>query len=342
MKKFLLVLLALAIPAVALAGPEVYIFNWSEYMPEEVIQRFRKETGIKVVYATYDSNEAMYAKVKLLQAGGYDLVFPSTYYVNRMRREGLLRPVDKSRLANFGNLDSQLLDKPYDPGNAYSVPYLWGTTAIGVNRRHVDPAGITSLEDLWNPAFKGRVLLTDDLREVFALGLRVLGFSGNSTEPAEIEAAYRKLADLMPSVRLFASDSPKQPFLNEEVHIGLLWNGEAFMAAQEDPDIVYIYPREGPVIWMDSMVIPANAKNPEQALAFIDFVLRPEIGELISAEIGYASPNQAAIQRMDPGVRGNPTVSPGAAVLAAGEYQTDVGEAILLYEKYWERLKAGQ
>lgn len=342
MKKMLLLLALLALPAAALAAPELYIFNWAEYMPEEVIQRFQQETGIKVVYATYDNNEAMYAKVKLLQAGGYDLVFPSTYYVNRMRREGLLRAVDKGRLANFGNLDPQLLDKPYDPGNTFSVPYLWGTTAIGVNRRHVDPAGITRLADLWNPAFKGRVLLTDDLREVFALGLRVLGHSGNSTDPAQIEAAYLKLRDLMPSVRLFAADSPKQPFLNEEVYIGLLWNGEAYMAAQENPDIVYVYPQEGPVIWMDSMVIPANARNPEQALAFMDFVLRPEIAQLISAEIGYASPNRTAVQAMDPEVRNNPTVYPGADVLAAGEFQTDVGEAILIYEKYWERLKAGQ
>jgi spermidine/putrescine transport system substrate-binding protein len=342
MKRLFFICLVL-LPAMAMAAEKtVYIFNWSEYMPDAVLTRFEKETGIRVVYATYESNEAMYAKVKLLRSGGYDLVFPSTYFVNRMRRDGLLAPLDRNRLPHFKHLDPKLLDKPYDPGNRYSVPYLWGTTAIGVNSRFVDPTTVTSWKDLWRPEFKGKVVLSDDLRETFALALRDLGYSGNTTDPGQIETAYAHLRTLLPSVRLFSSENQKQVFLSLEATIGMIWNGEAYMAAQENPEIRYVYPKEGPLIWLDSMAIPKNAANKDHALAFIDFLCRPEIAKMISEEIGYASPNLAAIGLMDGAVRNNPTVYPPAEVLARGEFQMDVGEAILVYEKFWERLKSGQ
>ena len=333
--------LALAVSEAAAGKKTVYVFNWAEYMPEQVLTLFEKETGIRVVYTTYESNEAMYAKIKLLDSsGGYDLVFPSTYFVNRMRREGLLAPIDHAKLTNFRHLDPKLLDKPYDPGNRFSVPYQWGTTAIGVNSQFIDPATITSWKDLWRPEFKGKVMLSDDLRETFALGLRDLGYSGNSTDADQIAAAYQRLLTLLPSVRVFSTDNQKQVLLSLEASIGMIWNGEAYMAAQENPAIRYIYPKEGPLIWLDSMVIPKLAANKKNALAFIDFILRPEISKMISEEVGYASPNLEAIRLMDPAVRENPTVYPPADVLARGEFQLDVGEAILVYEKYWEKLKS--
>lgn len=347
MKARILLFLALALAFSTVAAPAadqtVYVFNWAEYMPDAVIARFEKETGIRVVYTTYESNEAMYAKIKLLSTGGgYDLVFPSTYVVNRMRREGLLAPIDRGRLANFKFLDPKLLDKPYDPGNRYSIPYQWGTTAIGVNGKFIDPATVTSWKDLWRPEFRGKVMLSDDLRETFALALRDLGYSGNTREAAQIEQAYHHLMTLLPNVRVFSTDSQKQVLLSLEATIGMIWNGEAYMAAQENPDIQYIFPKEGPLIWLDSMVIPKHAANKDHALAFIDFILRPEISKMISEEVGYASPNLEAIALMDPAVRNNPTVYPPAEILAKGEFQLDVGEAILVYEKYWEKLKSGQ
>ena len=267
------------------------------------------------------------------------MVFPSTYFVNRMRSEGMLTPIDRTRLPNFRHLDQALLDKPYDPGNAHSVPYLWGTTAIGVDADRVDPATVTSWRDLWRPEFKGRVMLSDDLRETLGVGLRLNGFSGNTTDPAKITAAYETMASLLPSVRLFASDAQKQAFLNQEVVIGVMWNGEAYMAAQENPQIRYIYPKEGPFIWLDSMVIPRGAKNVDNAYRFIDFILRPDIAAVITAEIGYASPNKTAVAGLAPEVRNNPTVYPPKAVLESGEFQLDVGAAIMDYEKAWQKLK---
>ena len=189
----LAVFLALCGGAAASAKKEVYFYNWSEYLPEEVIRQFTKETGIKVIYTTYDSNEAMYAKIRLLDGKGYDLVVPSGYFVNKMGREGLLLEIDKSRLNNFKNLDAQHTDRPFDPGNKYSIPYLWGSTGIIVNSAEIDPTTVRSWADLWKPEFKGKVLLLNDVRDVFFMSLRVIGLSGNTTDPDEIQQAYDKL-----------------------------------------------------------------------------------------------------------------------------------------------------
>lgn len=344
MKKIALAsLLAVGLTGCSSEEPQVLnLYNWSEYMPQEVLNRFTEETGIEVVYTTYDSNEAMFAKVKLLAGGGYDLVFPSTYFVDRMGKEGLIQPLDKTLIPNLKHLDPSLMDKPYDPGNVYSAPYLWGSTAIGYNSAYVDQEKVTSWNDLWNPAYQNRVLLTNDLREVLGMGLKVLGYSGNDTDPAHIEAAYEKLRTLMDNVRLFASDSPKLPFLNQEVTIGMIWNGEIYMASRENPKIGYIYPEEGAMLWMDSMVIPKGARNTANAHAFINYLLRPAVAKTISEEIGYATPNSAALRLMAPEVRNNPIVYPDAETVKKGEFQVDVGEAILVYQKYWEKLKTGQ
>lgn len=321
----------------------LYLYNWSEYMPETVLEQFQKETGIKVVYSTYDSNEAMYAKLRLLDSNNsYDLAVPSTYYVSKMRREGLLAKIDKSRLKNFANLDEKLINQPFDPDNSYSVPYLWGSTGIAVNTDKVKPGTISKWQDLWKPEFKDRLLLTNDTREVFHMALRVLGYSGNDTDPAHIEAAYRELKKLVPNVRAYNSEAPRMPYLEGETDAGMIWNGEAYMARQENPAIEYIYPDEGVILWLDSLVIPAHARHVENAHQFIDFILRPEVAASISEEIGYASPNLAAVATLDEDVRNDRSVYPTAADLINSEFQTDVGEAITVYQKFWERLKTSR
>lgn len=178
----------------------LYFYNWTEYVPPGLLEQFTKETGIKVIYSTYESNETMYAKLKTYKDGAYDLVVPSTYYVDKMRKEGMIQKIDKSKLTNFHNLDPEMLNKPFDPNNDYSVPYIWGATAIGVNSDAIDPKTITSWADLWKPEYKNSLLLTDDAREVFQMALRKLGYSGNTTDPKEIEAAYEELKKLMPNV----------------------------------------------------------------------------------------------------------------------------------------------
>ena len=338
-----------AMLAVTLAGCSkqeeqvLNLYNWSEYMPQTVLDQFTEETGIKVVYTTYDSNEAMYARLKLLdESSQYDLAVPSTYYVNKMRNEGLLAPIDRSKLSGFDNINSTLVNLDIDPGNQYSVPYLWGTTGIAVNGDAIDPAAVTSWADLWRPEYQGRIMMMNDVREVFHVGLRVLGYSANSTNPEEIEAAYNKLAELMPGVRTFNSDAPRMPYLEGETDIGMIWNGEAVMGAEDMPALTYIYPQEGAIVWFDSFVIPKNAKNVEAAHKFIDFVLRPEIAAEISTEIGYATPNLPARELLDEEVKADRAVYPVAEDMVNAEVQEDVGEALLVYEKFWEMLKAGR
>jgi spermidine/putrescine transport system substrate-binding protein len=324
------------------AQETLVIFNWTEYLPQPVLERFTRETGIKVRYSTYDSNEAMYAKVKTVEGKGYDLLVPSTYFLDRMRREGLLQKIDRSKLNNFANLDPKLLNQPHDPNNDYSIPYLWGTTGIGIASDAIAAGSIGRWADLWDPAYKDKLLLLNDVREVFGMALKTLGYSINSTSETEIRAAYEKLGALMPNVRVFNSDSPKDLFLAGEVKVGMIYSGEAYMARKEDPDIRYIYPQEGVAVWLDSLVISKGAKNLQAAYRFIDFVLRPEIGRIITEEIGYASPNLATVRLLPENVRNDRTIYPTAEDLQNAEFQTDVGAALSIYEQYWQQLKTGR
>ena len=320
------------------------LYNWSEYMPQEVLDRFEEETGIQVVYTTYDSNEAMYARLKLLEDGGeYDLAVPSTYYVNKMRKEGLLEEIDHSKLEGFDNLDPELVSQEFDEGNAYSVPYLWGTTGLAYDSADLDGEQVTAWADLWQDKYDGTVMLTNDMREVFHVGLRVLGYSGNTTDPAEIEAAYEKLSELMPAVRTFNSDAPRMPYLEGETDIGMIWNGEAVMGKEDMPSLEYVYPEEGTIVWLDSFVIPKNAGNVDAAHQFISFVMQPEISALISEDIGYATPNLAARDLLPDEVANDRASYPTPEDLVNAEFQEDVGDdAMQVYTRYWERLKSGR
>ncbi|GLP96101.1 extracellular solute-binding protein [Paraferrimonas sedimenticola] len=320
----------------------IYFYNWSEYIPPGLMEEFTKETGIKVVYTTYDSNEAMYAKLKLLNGEGYDLVVPSTYFVSKMANEGLLQKLDKSKLSNFKHLDPSLLDQPYDPENQYSLPYIWGATGIGVNSDEIDPASITSWADLWNPEYADSIMLMNDVREVFHIALVLNGHSGNSTDEKEIEQAYERLKPLVKNVLVYNSDTPSLPYLAGETSIGMLWNGSAYAAKQEDPAITMVYPKEGAIFWVDNIAIPAGAKNVEGAHKLINFLLRPDIAAKVAEEIGYPSPNKTAKELMPADFANDPVVYPSAEVIANGEFQNDIGEAALIYDKYWQKLRAGQ
>ncbi len=328
-------------PALA-ASKELYVYNWSEYMPDSVLEDFTKETGIKVIMSTYDSNEALYAKVRMVGAKGYDIIVPSTDFVSRMRKEGLLQPVDKSKLSNFGNLDPKLLNQAFDPDNTYSVPYMWGSTAIAVNVKDPAAASVTSFADLWKPELKGKILLPNDMRGVLGMGLKRLGHSLNEPDPAKVGQACDLLLPLMASVRVFDSDSPKQALLNNEVTVAVLWNGEAFVASGENPDIRYVYPKEGFSLWVDNLCIPKNAANVENAHIFIDYLLRPEVAAFICQEMGYSSPNLAAQATLPEDVRGNPIVYPSAEDMARGEFETDLGPEVKAYEECWMKLKTGK
>ncbi|SQC42152.1 ABC transporter [Klebsiella pneumoniae] len=204
--------------------------------------------------------------------------------------------------------------------------------------RKLSPAGPT----WWKPEYKSSLLLTDDAREVFQMALRKLGYSGNTTDPKEIEAAYNELKKLMPNVAAFNSDNPANPYMEGEVNLGMVWNGSAYVARQAGTPLEVIWPKEGGIFWMDSLSIPANAKNVDGALKLINFLLRPDVAKQVAETIGYPTPNLAARKMLSPAVANDKSLYPDAATIEKGEWQNDVGSASAIYEEYYQKLKAGR
>lgn len=227
------------------------------------------------------------------------------------------------------------------PGSTNTLGFIaWAATFILFSR--IDPKSVTSWADLWKPEYKGSLLLTDDAREVFQMALRKLGYSGNTTDPKEIEAAYNELKKLMPNVAAFNSDNPANPYMEGEVNLGMIWNGSAFVARQAGTPIDVVWPKEGGIFWMDSLAIPANAKNKEGALKLINFLLRPDVAKQVAETIGYPTPNLAARKLLSPEVANDKTLYPDAETIKNGEWQNDVGAASSIYEEYYQKLKAGR
>ncbi len=323
-------------------GKVVNVYNWTEYISDQVLKDFTKETGIQVVYSTFDSNEAMYAKLKLMNGSGeYDLAFPGTDFVSKMRKENMLEPIEINKLTNFKHLDKNFLNTNFDPENKFSIPYLWGSSGIAVNSKRIEPKNLTSWNDLWRPEYAGRVMLMNDLRDVFTMSLLTLGYHGGTQDPNHIKQAYEKLTSLMPNVRTFNSDAPRMPFMEGETYLGLAWNGEVIMAQDQGmPELDFVYPKEGAIMWMDNMVIPKNAKNKENAYQFIDFLLRPENSAIISEEIGYGSPSATAKQFMPKEIAENPIIYPPAELIKDSLFREDVSDKTMaIYQQYWDRLK---
>lgn len=343
--------LLLGIPLVAAAADDVsnvvfkpieetvVVYNWSDYMPEELLENFTKETGIKVEYSTFGSNEVMYSKLKILRGRGYDVIFPSTYLVNLMKEEGLIQPLNHKLLKNINNLSVELSNLSYDPGNKYSIPYLWGTTGVAIDQKQHPDESIQSWSDLWDIKWRQSLVLQDDMREVFHMALKINGHSTNTTDPDEIKLAYERLLRLLPNIKEF-SDAPADNFLEENAAIGLAFNGDIKVAQDTKPELNYVYPIEGTTIWIDSFVIPSRAKNVENAHKFIDYMLKPEVAALCATEIGYATPNVGGKELLPEVLKSNPVMFPPKDVMDRVEYQKNVGDATATYKLYWEKLKS--
>lgn len=341
MKHFCLILLLLISSLAVAADKTLNLYAWFGYLPSDIAEQFEKETGIHINYTTFDSNETMYAKLKADPHAGYDIVVPSSYFVDRMSHQGMLEKIDKTKIPNVKNLNPDLLNKDFDPENNYSLPYIWGTSGLVVNQKYFDPKTITSWSTLWDERFKGQLLILDDTREVFSVALLVLGYSVNDTDPQHIKAAYEKLKQLIPNVKLFNLEAMQSIYIDEDATVGMGWSGEIYQAIQENPDIQYIYPKEGFVIWIDNLAIPKGAPHLDNAHQFINFMLRPDIAKQLSLETGYPSPNLAGIKLLPPEIQHNPIIYPDSKLLKRGQLQTDVGKAAEFYEKYMELLKIG-
>lgn len=334
----LLSLVLASFPAYA-KKQELNVYNWSNYMPKDIIVQFEKETGIHVNYSTYDGNDTLYAKLKADPNAGYDIVVPTNYFVDRMRNEHMLLKLDKSKLDNFKNLDPELLNKSFDPENNYSVPYFWGSTGIVVNKKYFDPRTVTKWSDLWDARFKDQLLILEDPHDVFSITLITLGYSANDDNPQHLYEAYIKLKALLPNVKLFNSDAAKVNYIDEDTTIGIGYSGDTYQAIKENPDLVYIYPEEGFIVYIDCMAIPKYAPHVENAYKFINFILRPEIAAKLSEELAYATPNKAALKLLPKELRDNPVVYPDDKILKRAQFELDPGNVDMIYEKYMEELK---
>jgi spermidine/putrescine-binding protein len=341
-------------PATQAAGPvepqvtskQLNLYGWSEYIPQELLDAFGKQYGVKVNYDTYASNEELLAKLQA-GAGQYDVIIPSDYTVGIMIAQGMLEPIDIAQIPNFVNVDDQFKNPSYDPGNKYTVPYQWGSVGIAVNTDKVTKP-ITKYADLWDPAFKGQLVVLDDEREIIGMTLLTLGYDKNSVDPAQLDAAKKKLIALTPNIKLYDSDSPKTALLSGEAVAGVVWNGEAALAHQENPKIAYILPQEGMGLWVDNLAVPKGAPHKDAAVAFLNWVLRPDMSVLITKAFPYSSVNKAALELLktsDPAAykayMDYPATNPPADAVKNGKLVKDVGDATKLWDTVWTEVKGG-
>jgi len=314
------------------------LFIWTEYMPQDILSDFEAEYGVRVVMDTYSSNEELLAKLQAGGAGQYDVIVPSDYTIEVMIRQDLLQPLDHDRLPNLRYLAEEQRGLNYDPGNEYSVPYMWGTVGIAYNKAYVDPAP-TSWADVWRPEYAGRIVLVDDSRVVPGMALQLLGYSMNDTDPAHLEEARQKLIELAPRIKAYDSDSPKSLLISEEVWLGVVWSAEAVLSAQEHPEIAYVLPAEGGNLWTDNLAIPRNAPHPGWAHVFIDYLYRPEVAARLAQAFPYGTPNAEAYNLLPEEIRSDPAAYPPAEALAKAEILTDVGDAVAEFDRLLTEMK---
>ncbi|TVR50251.1 MAG: spermidine/putrescine ABC transporter substrate-binding protein [Puniceicoccaceae bacterium] len=336
-------LLAAGLLLAACAGDRretISLFIWDDFIDPDVLTQFEDETGIRVIVSNYSSNEDLLAKLQV-SPGQYDVIVPSDYMVQIMRRMELLAPLDYGLLTTVEHIDERFQGLPYDPEMDHSVPYLWGTTGIAYLENVVtDPP--RTWREFFDPdrsaPYRGRISLLDDSREVLGAALMALGHSPNSRDEAEIRAAGELLRAFLPLVAKFDSDAFEDSLAAESTVLIQGWSGEITLAKDENEEIRYLLPQDGTVVFVDNLAIPASSRKIEQAHLLIDFLGRPEIAAQIVEFTYFGSANASANERVDPEVLEAPGLQyppPGVA-----RYLEDVEEAADLYERVWLELKS--
>ena len=330
-------LVALCAVHPARAASELNLFGWSEYVPQPVIDGFTKETGIKVNFETFASNEEMISK--LVAGGGrYDLVQPSDYAAEAMIRLKLVQPLDAAKLPNRKHLAPEFTHRAHDPADGFTVPYMAGTVGIVVNTEKVK-VPVTSYREVFQPAFKDRIVVLNDSREIVSWAFEVLGLPINTINAAAIAKARPLIAEWVKLVKVFDSDSPKTALLNGDVDIGVVWSGEAAILWKQNQKFRYVIPKEGAHQFVDVLAIPAGAKNPDAAHQFMNYILRPEVSKLISAAFPYTNPNAAARALLSPEELANPASYPKDGKL---ESFRDIGRAAADLDRLVTDLKSSK
>ena len=330
---------------------ELYVYNWGEYIDEDVIDQFEEETGIKVIYDMFETNEEMYP---VIEAGGvnYDVVCPSDYMIQKMRENDLLAEINFDNVPNLKEIDPAYLEmsKSFDPENKYSVPYTWGTVGILYNTKMLEELGMdapTKWSDLWDERLSGEILMQDSVRDAFMVALKKDGYSMNSENEDELQQAKQDLIDQKPLVQAYVIDQVRDKMIGGEAAVGVIYSGEMLYIQNEvkdlglDYDLEYVIPEEGTNLWIDSWVIPKNAKNKENAEKWIDFLCRPEIAKQNFDYITYSTPNKGAFDLLDEEIQNNKAVFPDIDSLKNSEVYEYLGdETDSVYNELWKEVKS--
>ena len=330
---------------------ELYVYNWGEYIDDSVIEQFREETGIEVTYDLFETNEEMYP---VIEAGAvnYDVVCPSDYMLQKMAENGLLAEINFDNIPNLANIDPKFLEmsREFDPENLYSVPYTWGTVGSLYNTKTIEERGLPvpkKWSDLWNPAYKGEILMQDSVRDAFMVALKARGYSMNTENINELQEAKADLIAQKPLVQAYVIDQVRDKMIGGEAALGVIFSGEMLYIQEEvenqnlDYSLEYVIPEEGTNLWIDSWVIPADAKNKENAEKWINFLCRPDIALKNFEYITYATPNKAAKELLDEDMQNNKAVFPDMDQLENCEVYRYLGdETDAVYNNLWKEVKS--
>ena len=343
MKKMLTVMLVLCLllPAAALGQEVVNVYNWFDYIDESVLNQFEEETGIHVNYINFTTNEDMMVKLDS-DRGAFDVAFPSDYCVQRLINNDMLLELDFSKIPNFVHIRENLLNPSYDAGNKHSVPYMCGTLGILYNTEKVDPADTDTWAVMWNDKYKGQVLMMDSLRDTMGIALKYLGYSMNTENYEEVNAAKELLIKQKQGgyVMAYGLDEFKDKMVAGDGALAMVYSGDAEYAIELDDKLAYSIPKEGSNIWVDCAVIPKDARNVENAYKFIDFLCRPDIAQKNVEEIWYMSVNKDAIDLMGSDYSDLYVLNPTDEEIDRCEYFNDLTEVgLMIYNTLWEDVK---
>jgi putrescine transport system substrate-binding protein len=360
MHKSLLLTVPFALMASTALAQTVNVYNWSDYIAEDTLEKFTAETGITANYDWFDANETVEAKL-LAGSSGFDVVVPSGFFLERQIPIGLFQPLDKSKLPNLVNVNPDIaaIVNAHDPGNQYAVPYMWGTTGLGYNVAEVtarlgEDGPLDSWDMLFDPEIASKladcgISVLDAPVEMVAAALNYLGRDPNSEDRADLEAAEELLSSVRPYIRIFHSSNYITDLANGDVCLAVGYSGDVFMSAARAEEagrgveVAYVIPVEGASLWFDMMAIPSDAPNPDEAHAFINFILKPEIAADITNYVWYANPNSAADQFVDPEILADPAIYPTEEVMAnlfPLKAKTPAFDRLLT--RSWTHVKTGQ
>jgi spermidine/putrescine transport system substrate-binding protein len=317
--------------------PALRLFIWSDYIDPTLIEQFESEAGVPVVHDNYSADSEL--ETKLLSGGGaYDVVVPSDRSMPALVAKGLLAEVDHALLPNLGHLDPTFTDAPFDRGNRHSVPYFWGTVAVGVRTDRV-PNPPSSFAALFDEHYADRITMLDDAEHAVAMALQHLGRPANSVKLSDLDEAQKLLIAQRPLVQAYTSDAYKEKLVAGDAWVSLGWSGDLRQAADLDENVRVIVPEKGTTIWLDSLAIPRAAPNAQLAHRFINFLLDPEVAARNAEYVHYATPNLAALKRLPADERNDASVYPPKATLDRCEWLKDRGAEIAKVERVWREVR---